>query len=333
METDNIHLVKAAFKKQFEITMANNGVSADAYLKKVNLPTADLDPESLLPEKPFWHLINRVARDENMPDFGSLVAQTTPWHKVVSLAPLIHNSVSLKNLLETFCDIASSQSSATRFTLEEKASNYTFSYAGMPLYKNDVQMELYRVTSMIQLVQLATGIEWFPGHIQLMMNKNSAIKTCGFLKNSEITFSNKTSVISIEKHCLHLPVNIDIPASLELRSNSEYDLDADFVNSIRQIMTAYIQNQHCSIEDIADIADISVRTLQRKLKKYDLKFNDLLNQAKFIMAKEKLSNTEMHIYEIANILGYSDAANFSRAFHRWAGVSPGEYRQQYQVVM
>lgn len=328
MESDDIHLVKASFKKQFEITMINNGVSADDYFKKVKLPTVDLDPESLLPEKPFWHLINIVARDESIPDFGSLVAQTTPWHKVLSLAPLIHNSVSLKNLLGTFCDISSSQSSATSFTLKENDSNYTFCYAGIPLYKNDIQMELYRVTSMIQMVQLSTGTEWFPEHVQLMMNKNSAIRSCSFLENSKITFSNKTSTISIEKQFLYLPVNIDIPASLITDNNNEYDIDTHFGNSIRQIMSAYVQNQNCTIDEIASITDISVRTLQRRLKKHGLKFNVLLNQAKFITAKEKLNDTEIHINEIAKSLGYSDAANFSRAFHRWAGVSPSEYREQ-----
>lgn len=328
MESDNIHLVKAAFKKQFEITMIKNGVSADNYFKKVKLPTVDIDPESLLPEKPFWHLINTVARDESIPDFGSLVAQTTPWHKVLSLAPLIHNSVSLKNLLETFCVVASSQSSAVCFTLTENDSHYSFSYTGMPLYKNDIQMELYRITSMIQLVQLSTGVEWFPEHIQFIMNNNSVIKKCTFIKNSEITFSNKTSTISIEKHFLHLPVNIDIPNSLKTHNNNTYDIETDFVNSIRQIMSVYVLDHHCTIEEIASLSDISVRTLQRRLAKYDLKFNDLLNQSRFIAAKEKLNGTEIHINEIAESLGYSDAANFSRAFHRWAGVAPSEYREQ-----
>ncbi len=46
-----------------------------------------------------------------MPDFGSFVAQTTPWHKVMSLGPLIESSKDLGSLLHRFCDIASSQSS------------------------------------------------------------------------------------------------------------------------------------------------------------------------------------------------------------------------------
>jgi len=327
MATTDIHLVKAAFKKQFEITMSKNGVSADDYFKKVNLPATELDPESLLPEKPFWHLINMVALEENIADFGSQVAQTTPWHRVSSLAPLIQHCLSLKHLLETFCEITLSQSSATRFTLEEHDSHYTFSYDGLPLYKHDIQMELYRVTCMIQLVQLSTGKDWRPEQISLMMPQNTTLNACGLIKKSKRCFSNKTTSITINRHLLHLPVRLESNKKNKIVNPEKADLNADFVNSIREIMSSYILDKHCSIEDISSIAGISVRTLQRRLTQHNLKFNELLSQAKFICAKEKLQDTEIQISEIASSLGYSDAANFTRAFHRWAGVSPKVFRQ------
>jgi len=117
MESSNIHLVKAAFHTQFRVAMETCGVSADYYFKKVNLPTEIDDPESLLPLLPFYSLINMVAISENIPDFGSRVARITPWHKVASLGPLIKNSKNLKELLTTFCEVASGQSSPVIFSL------------------------------------------------------------------------------------------------------------------------------------------------------------------------------------------------------------------------
>ena len=55
---------------------------------------------------------------------------------------------------------------------------------------------------------------------------------------------------------------------------------------------------------------------------------DHINQAKFDHAKEKLRNSQMPITEIAESLGYSDAAHFTRAFHRWSGVSPSVFRKK-----
>ena len=99
MKDNVIHMVKAAFHSQFKLAMENRGIAADGYFKKVNLPTEISDPEGQLPLKPFFQLINIVAIDKDMRDFGSYVAQTTPWHKVSSLGPLIQNSEHLQELL------------------------------------------------------------------------------------------------------------------------------------------------------------------------------------------------------------------------------------------
>lgn len=330
MNSDNIHLVKAAFKKQFELTMIKNGVSADFYFKKVKLPTADPDPESLLPIKPFYHLINIVAVNENIPDFGSQVAQMTPWHKVPSLAAVIENSSNLKNFLETFCTIASGQSSCVKFEVIENDSGLKFCYSNSLNYKGDIQMELYRITSMIQLVQLAAGKKWRPESIDLNMPESKTVEAASLLTKSKINFSQTVSAISIERSLLKTPVHIKPPASVNINRNMQADLNTEFVTSIRQIMKSYAYDKHGTLEDIASIAGISVRTLQRRLTDHQLKFSDLLNQAKFECAKDKLQTTDIPISEIAISLGYSDAANFSRAFHRWAEVSPRDFRQEHR---
>jgi len=128
MENSNIHLVKAAFQTRFKSAMENCGVSADYYFKRVGLPTEVSDPESLLPVKPLYHLVNIVAINEDIPDIGSQVAQITPWHRVLSLGPLVQASADLKHLLEKFCEIATSQSSSVLFTLKNEGSSFSFCY-------------------------------------------------------------------------------------------------------------------------------------------------------------------------------------------------------------
>jgi len=263
MKDPDIHLVKAAFLSQFKIAMHNCGVSSDYYFRKFNLPTEVSDPESLLPLKPFFHLINVVAINEDIPGFGSLVAQTTPWHKVLSLGPLIMNSKNLGNLLETFCEIASSQSSLVNFNLIDEDSNFYFSYIDRPVYKGDVQMELYRITSMIQLIQLAAGDEWRPETIRLNMPHTPVVNACSFLTESEISFSQADSAISVHSNLLKLPVQMEIPAGMRTGKNKQPALEIEFTHSIRQIINTYTKTQNISIEEVADIAEITVRTLQR----------------------------------------------------------------------
>jgi AraC-like DNA-binding protein len=326
MKDNVIHMVKAAFHSQFKLAMENRGIAADNYFRKVNLPIEISDPEGQLPLKPFFQLINIVAIDEDMPDFGSYVAMTTPWHKVSSLGPLIQNSKSLQELLINFCEIASSQSSVVKFTLVDNGSTFEFCYSDSPIHKGDIQMELYRITSMIQLVQLATGKEWRPEKIRLNMQQNSAVNSCPLLTESDISFSQQDSTISIQADLLQLPVHIDIPATVNHIDREISEINKEFPNAIRQIIKTYSINKNISIEELANIADISVRTLQRRLAEYNLKFNELHNEAKFSHARERLHDRSLSIKEIANTLGYSDTAHFTRAFHNWSGMSPSDYR-------
>ena len=326
MKDNTIHMVKSAFHEPFKTAMEACGISADYYFKKVNLPMVIDDPESLLPAKQFFQLINVVAIDEKLPGFGSIVAQTTPWHKIRSLAPLIEESENLKELIETFCEIASQQSSHGRFSLIDESSHYRFSYKGSYLIKGDIQMELYRITSMIQLIQLACDTEWRPRTIHLNQPRSSVVDACPLLTKSKISFSQPDSSISIPVELLQRQVHMDIPVKKQAGSDADADKNNDFANSIRNIINTYSQTKNIGIEETAGIAEMSVRTLQRRLSDHGLRFNELLNEAKFAHAKAKLKDTKMPITEIAKSLGYPDPAHFTRAFHNWSGMSPTKYR-------
>lgn len=330
MESNNIHLVKAAFHTQFRVAMEACGVSADDYFKRVKLPSEVSDPESLVPLMPFYSLINTVAINENIPDFGSRVAQITPWHKVASLAPLIKNSTSLKELLTTFCDVAGSQSSPVIFSLTEEDTHFNFSYTNTLLFKGEIQMELYRITSMIQLIQLAASAVWRPETIRLKMPKSDIVYVSPLLGESEIRFSQAYSAISIDKRFLQLPVQIDIPESIKIdkiNKTEQADLNIEFVKSIHQIINTYALTHKTSLEEIAEATNMTPRTLQRRLTDNGLKFNELISEAKFGHAKNKLRDVQVPISEIAESLGYSDAAHFTRAFRRWSGMSPTDFRK------
>jgi AraC-like DNA-binding protein len=328
MKDNTIHMVKSAFHMPFKTAMEARGISADYYFKKVNLPTGIDDPEALLPTKPFFQLINIVAIEENLPGFGSIVAQTTPWHKIESLAPLIEKSANLKELLDTFCEIASQQSSHGNFSLIDKSSHYRFSYKGSPLIKGDTQMELYRITSMIQLVQLASDAGWRPESIHLNQARSSVVNACPLLTTSKISFSQEHSSISIPAELLHLPVHLEIPTKTRAGTDADADADKnnDFANSIRNIINTYSQTQNISIEETAELAEMSVRTLQRRLAESNLHFNQMVGEAKLTQAKIKLKKTDIPIKEIARMLGYSDTPHFTRAFKRWTGISPSDFR-------
>ena len=326
MKDEEIPLTKAAFKEIFVEVMIKNGLSPKYYFDKVNLPTHPLEnPEALLPLKPFWHLLNLVATDAGIPDFGAQVAQFTPWHEIGSVKPLISNSVDLEDLLQTICKVAPSQNNRLEFRLEKSESGLWFTRPGPSLVRNDVQMELYRVTSMIQLVQLAAGSSWYPEQIKLLMPKNGIVNSSHLISKSHIIFSQVDSGFQIPKFLLKLPVGLQIPVTNHESNN--YDINSDFVSIIRHLIGLFICNKDCSIGEISRVTEIPVRTLQRQLSSHGTCFRTLLNQVKFSLAKDKLKYSTATITEISYQLGYSDPAHFNHAFNRWEGVSPSDYRR------
>jgi AraC-like DNA-binding protein len=82
------------------------------------------------------------------------------------------------------------------------------------------------------------------------------------------------------------------------------------------------------LNQIAARLHVSQRTIERHLKKEELLFRDLAQQVCFERACEMLAGRGSTVAQIAERLGFSDTANFSRAFRRFVGVSPSQYQQQ-----
>lgn len=87
-----------------------------------------------------------------------------------------------------------------------------------------------------------------------------------------------------------------------------------------------------TIEEIATEHGCSSRTLRRELKKQGVSFQSLRNDVVRDLATEMLLQTELTVDEIAFRLGYSDSANFRRAFKAWTQVPPSVLRQQVRCA-
>jgi AraC-like DNA-binding protein len=79
-------------------------------------------------------------------------------------------------------------------------------------------------------------------------------------------------------------------------------------------------------EAIAETLHVSLRSLQRRLKAEETSFKDLLEETRQQLALQYLRDSRRSIGEITYLLGFSEPSNFTRAFKRWTGKSPVQYR-------
>ena len=83
-----------------------------------------------------------------------------------------------------------------------------------------------------------------------------------------------------------------------------------------------------SIDAIASELGMSRATLYRRLKQEGTTFAEVADELRCRMASDYLSARKVSVNEAAYLVGFSEASSFVRAFRRWTGQTPTEYRDQ-----
>ncbi|HYK15832.1 MAG TPA: helix-turn-helix transcriptional regulator, partial [Burkholderiales bacterium] len=79
---------------------------------------------------------------------------------------------------------------------------------------------------------------------------------------------------------------------------------------------------------VASKMAMSPRTLERRLKAHKVVFKKLLDDIRRRHALDYLRDRRHSLTEIAFLLSYSESSVFNRAFRRWTGSTPSEYRHE-----
>lgn len=101
----------------------------------------------------------------------------------------------------------------------------------------------------------------------------------------------------------------------------------DFLARVR----ANLSSEHGGYPDQETLSarlHMSCRTLKRKLQQHGVSFQNLLDETRRRDALRLLEDHALSVEDIAARIGYTDRANFTRAFRKWTGQSPSEYRSQ-----
>ena len=79
-------------------------------------------------------------------------------------------------------------------------------------------------------------------------------------------------------------------------------------------------------EQVAGLLSMHSRTLSRRRRASGTSFQSLADECRFEIARQLLGLSNMSVARIAAALDYADASAFTRAFRRWSGATPGQFR-------
>ncbi|MDB6145894.1 MAG: transcriptional regulator, AraC family [Pseudomonas sp.] len=103
---------------------------------------------------------------------------------------------------------------------------------------------------------------------------------------------------------------------------------SDVITGVTQKIIEFLPDGDCTRDRVASALFMSPTKLQLKLSQRGTHFQQLLDDTRKELACSYLSQLSRPVTEITFLLGFSDTSNFTRAFKRWTGLSPTDFRQQ-----
>jgi len=310
------------------------GTRVEPLIERVKLPVACLEnPELLLPTFRIREFREVAARKIGLPNIALEATKGLQLADLGDFGRSILRTTTLYRSLVEFCTLVNTETSSAAANVQQTRGVTWFSHDQLETKSEQWNSELYMLIWMLRTVRLSAP-NWSPEHLYVSFKetpeRRAAIESLGC---ECATFGARHTSFAIPQSMLAARLQIK---KTQKRLHDGVDKQKMFATaprrgiaeSLRQVLRSYDQKPWGPINRAAETAGLTVRTLQRRLGEEGLTFSTFVEQARFDTASLLLETTDAALTDIADELGYSTQANFTRAFQRWAGVSPGEFRRQ-----
>jgi AraC-like DNA-binding protein len=319
--------------------LQGNGEPVERLLRRAELPSTCLEnPESLIPSHAAFHFRELAARCTGLPNIALDAAQNLQIADLGNFGKMLLAEPTLAAAARQFLRLMHTQTTTSTIELQRQENGDVMFCHRLKLRRHPGRWhsDLYILGWMVKAARLAAP-NWSPTHITVSSpatpDRKRAIDSLG---GSTVRFGSGYTGFAIPNSMLALPVSklvsgqgVTEASQLQLEKTAPAD---NLIDSLKQVLLAYRRDRWLSIEQAAEVSNISVRTLQRRLADERANFTAIVDLTRLGVAAAMLESTELKIVDIAAELGYSTQGNFTRAFVRWAGVSPTVFRKQRRDV-
>ena len=314
---------------------AAHGVKPESLYDAIKLdPSVLNDPDNRIPFAQLVALYETAAELTGDNNFGLHVGETIApsAFDVVGYSAL--NSPTLGAAFMRVARYHSIWTDGALFTLEidgdTSAIVYRYADASILEHRHDSEMTLATVTTLCR--NIATP-DFAPITVEFQHASPSDVSEHLRLFRSPIQFNAASNRLTFPSTFLSLPIaraDATLCALLDRHAEellAKYPPHDSLIHQVRSIIAGEFRGGDPSLERVADQLSLTPRTLQRKLHELDTSHNEILDQMRCQLAMRYLREHEMAICEVAYLLGFSESSSFHRAFKRWTGVTPKDFRE------
>jgi len=310
------------------------GVKAESLCRAVEFDSSVLeDPDSRMPFAQLVALYEKAAELTGDENFGLHIGESVNLSAFDVVGYCALNSSTLGAAFARVARYHSIWTDGALFTLETanetSAIVYRYVDSSIAEHRQDSEMTLATVTKLCR--QIATP-DFTPTNVEFQHAAPVDVSEHQRLFACPIEFGTSANRLSFPSSFLSLPIakaDASLCALLDRHAEellAKYPPRDSLIDRVRTLIADEFRGGEPSLERIADHLGLTPRTLQRKLQELGTSYNDVLDQMRRQLAMRYLREPQMAICEVAYLLGFSESSSFHRAFKRWTGVTPKEFR-------
>jgi AraC-like DNA-binding protein len=192
--------------------------------------------------------------------------------------------------------------------------------------------QIYAIAGLVgcNLMKALSGARWRPTEVQLPFSppRNRSVYRAEF--DAPLRFdADRLTIVFPAAQLADRPPTAD-PLLWRMMSERVRQLEAalhlTWPDQVRRELRSMIFGRGCSPAALAQRLGTSARSLHRHLAAAGTTVRELRDEVRADAACQLLASTGKSATEIATVLGYSEASAFSRAFRRWRGIGPAQWR-------
>ena len=187
-------------------------------------------------------------------------------------------------------------------------------------------------SSSVRMMRTLTGVKLSPLEVTFIYPEPESTAEYERIFCCPVLFGQKENSMTMDMRLGNTPVRMANPGLLEYFEKYARDFLAEMnrkdehTRTVTRIILAHLDDENLSIDKVAREMSVSIRTLQNYLQAEGVVFSDLLKDIRERLAKKYL-HEDYSVEQITYLLGFSEPSVFRKAFKKWAGVTPREFRE------
>ena len=328
--TTHLPLIRLSAANPFLMELKRRGIDSRSLLCDLGLPTDVPASHDLFVESDtVYALVERCAELAQDIFFGFTIGCNLDLRDWEPISDAVERASTIGELLSMFAVNSSEHSSATRFLLTTDADRSTF---GLERKKapeiTPAQNDAFYTGFMQRLLRHATRDHWDPAAVLYSVADPACIRTNG--EGYRLAQGGPMGVrVGFPSNWLFERFEKSVFKSGFTRKQAP-EMPRSLIDSLQTALRPHLQRDDLSADKAARLCGYDRRRLSRELRELGTTLSKEIARLRSDRASQQLVDTDQSIADIAEGVGFTDPTVFSRAFKKWTGLSPRDYRRTHR---